>query len=58
MKRLILGALALLLTSGALVVEPVYACVIDPACASQGCRVQCGPDGGICNTCSGRCLCY
>jgi len=58
MKRLVLCALALLLTTGALLVggsQPAYACTIDPACASDGCD-WC-PNGGICNYCTGSCRC-
>lgn len=57
MKRLILGALALLLTSGALAVRPVYACVVDPPCVSDGCEGFCGGRDGRCNWCSGKCTC-
>ena len=58
MKRIVLFALAVLLTSGALVSSrPAYACVIDPLCFSNAdCSDQC-PNGGICNTCSGVCRC-
>lgn len=58
MKRLVLCAVAVLLTSGALIgTRPAHACVINPACVSQGCGPQCGTEGGFCNTCTGRCLC-
>jgi hypothetical protein len=56
-KRTVLFALAVLLTSAALVSSrPAYACVVNPACVSDGCGDQC-PDGGICNTCTGHCRC-
>jgi len=60
MKRLALCALALLLTSGALVAggsRPAYACVTDPVCVTQGCDGVCFK-GGNCNTCTGRCRCF
>lgn len=52
MKRLILCAVAALLATGALMVKPAYACVINPACYDDG---DC-PVGKHCNTCSGRCF--
>src|SRR5689334_22273979 len=59
MKRLTLCALALVLTSGALVVggKPAGACIINPPCVSHGCASACPDGGGVCNTCTGRCLC-
>ncbi len=60
MKRLVLGALALMLTSGALVVQPVYACVVEPLCDDEACYSSCRARGysqGICNWCTGRCVC-
>jgi hypothetical protein len=57
MKRLILCAVAVLLTSGALATRPAFACVIDPACySSADCIDVCGYSAP-CNTCSGLCRC-
>ena len=53
-KRLVLCALAGLLTLGALASRPAYACLMHPVC---DCFAQCGPDGGVCNTCAGGCRC-
>jgi hypothetical protein len=48
MKRLVLCAVAVLLTSGALVgSRPAHACIINPPCVSQGCGPQCGPSEGV-----------
>jgi hypothetical protein len=59
MKRLILCAVAVLLTSGALATRPANACIVDPDCSdcSDNC-VFSGYNGGICNTCTGHCTCY
>jgi hypothetical protein len=58
-RRLALSALALLLTAAALVggSRPAQACFLHPACVTQGCFGVCGAGGGICNTCTGNCLC-
>lgn len=57
MKRLVLGALAVLLTAGALAVTPVYACTTDPYCVSEGCEWKCGTGPYQCNWCTGACRC-
>lgn len=58
MKRLILCALAVLLTSGALIgSRPAHACTIDPTCASEGCEWKCGTRPYNCNMCTGLCTC-
>jgi len=61
MKRLILCALAALLTSGALVSVPAYACTTDPQCSgNEECTASCISRGyrtGTCNWCTGRCVC-
>lgn len=51
MKRLALCAVAVLLTSGAFMIKPAYACTTDPACTSND---EC-PVGKKCNICTGRC---
>ncbi len=58
MKRLILCAVAVLLTSGALISsKPAFACTVDPMCASEGCGDVC-VNGGDCNYCTGQCRCF
>jgi hypothetical protein len=59
MKRLILCAVAVLLTSGALATKPAFACILNPLCGSDAdCTNTCAAGHHpICNVCSGRCLC-
>jgi hypothetical protein len=58
MKRLVLCALAVLLTSGAFISsKPAFACTVDPVCASEGCDGVCFK-GGNCNYCTGHCRCF
>lgn len=57
MKRTVLCALAVLLTSGALISRPAYACTVNPMCyTNDDCFDVCAK-GGVCNTCSGLCRC-
>jgi hypothetical protein len=58
-KRIVLFALAVLLTAGALVTsKPAYACVANPECYTNAdCDFQC-PDGGTCSVCRGLCICF
>jgi hypothetical protein len=59
MKRLILCALAVLLTSGAILgTRPAYACVLHPACVTRGCDTACAGAGGTCDPCFGLCHCF
>jgi hypothetical protein len=61
MKRLILCAVAVLLTSGALISSrPAYACTMFPDCDPFDCYNNCvatGHHNGVCSTCTGRCTC-
>jgi hypothetical protein len=60
MKRLILCAVAVLLTGGALASSPSFACTTDPQCDPDDCQARCVATGhhiGTCNTCTGRCIC-
>jgi hypothetical protein len=60
MKRLVLCALAVLLTSGALATRPAFACVADPVCDPWDCQDMCVATGhhiGTCNTCTDQCRC-
>lgn len=60
MKRLILCAVAVLLTAGALVVEPARACVVNPDCDDDYCYTNCRSRGystGACSWCTGKCVC-
>ena len=61
MRRIVLCALAVLLTSGALVSSrPAYACVVDPDCDLDACYSFCTSTGhhtATCSTCTGRCIC-
>lgn len=62
MKRLVLCALAILLTSGALVgSRPAHACVVNPDCDPYTCEDACirgGYAGFFCNKCNGVCHCF
>jgi len=61
MKRLVLCALAVLLTSGALISsKPANACTMFPDCDDFECYdrcVQLGYQNGTCNWCTGACRC-
>ena len=60
MKRLILCAVAVLLTAGALASSPVFACNPDPQCDVFDCQANCvatGHHAGTCSICTGRCTC-
>ena len=61
MKRLGLCALAILLTSGALISsKPANACVADPSCDPFDCYDSCIQHGfhtGECSTCTDACHC-
>jgi hypothetical protein len=60
MKRLILCAVAVLLTAGALASGPAFACTSDPQCDPFDCQLNCAATGhhtGTCSTCTGRCTC-
>ncbi len=62
MKRLILCAVAALLTAGALASNPspAFACVMDPQCDPFDCQASCVATGhhtGTCSSCTGRCTC-
>jgi hypothetical protein len=60
MKRLVLCALAILLTSGALVgSRPAHACVVNPDCDScESLCLRSGSEGFFCNKCTGVCHCF
>jgi hypothetical protein len=59
-RRIALSALALLLTAAALIgnSRPAQACFANPACVVNGCFGFCGPDGGVCDKCTGACACF
>jgi len=60
MKRLILCAVAVLLTSGALATGPAFACTTNPRCGDDAdCATKTCTAGhhGVCNICTGTCLC-
>jgi len=61
MKRLVLCALAVLLTSGALISSrPAFACTTNPRCGDDSdCAAKTCAAGhhAICNSCTGTCLC-
>jgi hypothetical protein len=59
MKRLILCAVTVLLTSGALATRPAFACTINPQCGGdEDCTITCAVGHhATCNTCTGTCRC-
>ncbi len=60
MKRLALCAVAVLLTSGALLSRPAAACPINPTCSAAQCQSSClakGAEGGSCTGVCHSCIC-
>ncbi len=55
MKRVLLCAVALLLTLAATATKPVGACPVVPQCTQDQCSYQCAVRGAYSGSCRGAC---